>query len=159
MKREQLLSIFLFLVANGSSAITPITGFTDSNYSGQGEWLQDDGSVGTFSAFLDLEPSSWTLARFEVANLFVYKTNVTIDSEGFLSAEMIDETDPLNPIYYPGYGNCGTNYCQTNVYLYNGNLWNGFFFHPDNTISFYGAINFDDGSPNVQWEGSLILLP
>ncbi len=159
MKHYISFFISFFFLANAAFTITPITGFNEGDYAGQADWLAQDGSSGTFNTFLDMESSSWTIAMFEVGEMLIYRTRVVIDSEGFLTAEMIDETDPHNPIYYPGYGNCGTNYCQMTIYLYNGNLWKALVFNGDDTISLLGAINFDDGSPNVQWEGSAFFLP
>lgn len=159
MKHIVSLFISLFFLAHVTFAITPITGFYQADYSGGGDWLAQDGSSGSFYTFLAMEPDSLTMAMFDVDGLHVYKTLVDIDADGFLTAETIDESDPMNPIYYPAYGNCGTHYCQINTYLYNGNLWQAFAFGRSDTISFLGSINFDDTTPNVQWEGSLYLLP
>src|SRR5258708_3080173 len=106
MKHQVSLFIFLFSLVSVSITITPITHFEEGDYVGGGSWLAQDSSTGNFSVFLDVEPDNWTIAKFEVANLNIYKTTVTIDDTGFLSAVMIDETDPIDPIYYPGYGSC-----------------------------------------------------
>jgi hypothetical protein len=152
------ITLFFFF-ARISFAITPITSFIEGNYSGSGDWISQDGSLGDFKVFLDLRPSSWIMVSFDAGNLYFHKTMVNIDSAGFLTAQTIDESDPSNPIYYPGYGNCGTEYCQITTYLNNGTLWQAFIFNNSSAISFFGSIKFDDYTANLQWQGSLILLP
>jgi hypothetical protein len=153
-----LVTLFLFL-ARISFAITPITSFTEGNYSGSGDWISQDGNAGDFKVFLDLRQSSWLMASFDAGNIYFYKTTANIDPAGFLTTQTIDESDPTNPIYYPGYGNCGTEYCQITTYLYNGILWQEFIFNSSSQITFFGSIIFDDYTPNVQWQGHLSLLP
>ena len=159
MKHTIYLFAMLYSLANMSSAISPVTGFVEGNYAGEGTWLDQNSNRGKFSAFVVMRSNGWTLARFELNDLHIYKSTLTIDANGFLSAEMLDETDPQHPIYYPGYGHCGSNYCQMTIYLYNAKLWKKLSFNPDKTISALGLIYYDDGSPNVQWEATIAPVP
>lgn len=157
MKRV-LFSCFA-LISAASMAITPITGFTERNYLGDGDWLSQDGNTGTFKTFIDFESDGWTVAKFSLGNLYVYETTAQIDSNGFLTATVNDVSDPSNVKYYSGYGNCGSTYCQFTVALDNGVMQKAIIFNSDGTLENIGAIYFNDGTPNIQWEGSSVPLP
>lgn len=159
MRRLFSLSVFAMICANASAGFTPITNFIEADYLGSADWISQDGGAGNFRFYLDMHPSGWTIAQFEMANVKVYKTTAIIDNTGFMSVEMLDESDPHAIQYYPGFGSCGVDYCQMTIYLVNGKLWKQLTFNPNNTISVVGSITHDDGSPNIQWKGSAVILP
>lgn len=159
MKRVFISLVMSLLLVNFSFAVTPITEFNPGKYVGGGTWLAQDGSFGDFKTFLVLDPSGWTVAKFIFGDLFVYETELFIDANGFLNAAVIDATDPDNLAFHTGYGNCGTNYCQLTVEIDNGVMQKTMVFNDDGSIDCIGAVYYDDGTPNMQWEGSSKLLP
>lgn len=159
MRRLFGFCFYACVYANLSLGFTPVTNLQEADYLGSAEWISQDGGSGTFRFYLDMHPDNWTIAQFEVAHVKVYKTTAAIDNTGFMNVEMLDESDPHSIKYYPGYGNCGSDYCQMTIYLTNAKLWKQITFNLDNSISVVGAITYDDGSPNIQWKGSAVLLP
>jgi hypothetical protein len=141
-------------------SVEPITWFLPGNYVSEGNWLDDNGNSGSVQSFLNFDDSGWTAASFIAGNLKISETTLLIDENGFFLASVIDVSDPSNPIYYYGYGNCGTSLCQLTVELNNGILNKSLIFDEDGSLIYcFGAVNYNDGTPNVQFEGISYLLP
>lgn len=141
-------------------SVVPIEGFEPGNYAGAGSWLADDGTSGDFLSFLNMDYYGWTVAKFSLGNLYIHETWLLIDDNGFFTAYITDASDPANPVYYSGNGNCGSSQCLITVPLNNGILQKTIVFSADaSSIYCYGAIYYNDGTPNKQFEGSSVILP
>jgi len=159
MKATLFVSVALFAIMGVSKSISPITSFSPGNYIGAGSWLGDDGSSGDYAEVLSLQSSGWESIQVRGGNIYIYETALNIDANGFFQAQVTDDSDPSNPVVYSGYGNCGSWQCDLTVALSNGTLQKSMIFHADdNVIYSYGAITFNDGTPNVQWEGAANLV-
>ena len=159
MKRI-VLSLALFAFAGFSQSISPITAFNSQDFLVNGAWLADDGSQGNYVSTVYFENDGWTTAQFRVGSLYIYENVLNFDANGFFSAQVTDASDPANPAYYGGFGNCGSSQCQMSVLLNNGVLQKSMVFdYVNNEFYGFGAIYFNDGTPNVQWEESAVALP
>jgi len=145
-------------MGEAAALINPITEFEPGNYLGTGAWLADDGSSGNFQTFVDMESDGWTSVKIVLGNLYIHETSVFFDENGFFSAFITDASDPSNPAYYFGNGNCGSSTCQLTVPLANGFLQTSTVFGEDSIYSF-GAVFYNDGTANIQFEGNSTLLP
>jgi len=159
MKRT-VLALSLALFAAVSSAINPITYFPWANYLGQGDWLNDAGATGTFASYVTFYGNGWNTAQYRDGVIYLYESVLNIDQYGFFTAQVTDSSNPSNPINYTGYGNCGTTVCQMTVALSNGTLQKAWHFGAsNNSIQSVGAIYFNDGTPNMQWEENIAVVP
>lgn len=160
MKRITIALISFFAFAGFTAPIAPLQAFTPGEYSGAGVWLGDDGSSGDSSSFLELRENGWTSVQYRNGAQHIYVSAVNVDANGFFSAVVTDASDLDNIVVYNGNGNCGTSQCQMTVNLNNGVLQKSVHFdNANNLIYCYGAIYYNDGTPNVQWESVSRRLP
>ena len=82
---------------------------------------------------------------------FIYEYLLDIDANGFFSAQVTDLSDLSSPVVYSGNGNCGSSQCQMSIALSNGVLQKSVIFNADGSLSCFGAIYYNDGTPNIQW--------
>jgi|GEM_PF-2628257 len=144
----------LFAAAGLSQTITPITSFQPSTYLGVGSWISDDGTTGSYSSYTTVSSYGWETVQNRDGQLYYFESALTVDDNGFFAAEVTDNSDPNNPITYEGFGSCGSIQCQLIVPLNNGILRQGMVIDTtDNSVYIFGSFDFNDGTPNVQWEG------
>ena len=159
MKRMAFVLVSMFSIA-GVCAISPIQSFTPGEYTGSGSWLADDGSAGDSSSFLELRSNGWTGVLLRNGALHIGDSVLNIDANGFFDVQVRDLSDLSNIAVYNGNGNCGTSQCQMTVNLSNGVLFKHMYLDAaSNSIYCFGAIYYNDGTPNVQWESTSNLIP
>jgi|SRR5579871_1196342 len=160
MKRTVYAIISLFFATAAYTAINPITWFQDGSFLGEGYWLNDTGAQGSYATYVTFYGNGWNTVQYRDGSLYLYENVLTIDQWGFFTANVTVSTDPSNPVTYTGYGSCGTSTCQMTVALANGSLQKAWHFDcPNNAIHSVGAIYFNDGTPNIQWEDTILLIP
>jgi hypothetical protein len=160
MKRSIFAFALLLAMTGISHTINPITGFQPGTYLGDGSWLADDGATGIYASLIKVRRNGWDTIQYRGGQFHLYESILNIDSHGFFVARVTDSSDPSNPITYMGFGNCGSMQCQLTVIMNNGTMQKTMTFDPANN-KFYviGAIYFNDGTPDVQWEGSAGQIP
>jgi hypothetical protein len=158
MKRFVLVAISMFAFT-GFSAISPITSFTAAQYEASGSTLDDAGNAGETTSFIEMDGNAWTIVQLRNDEMYFYEYAFTFDAYGFFTVVVSDVTDLDNPVNYNGNGNCGSAQCQMTVQLNNGVMQKNTVFNADGSVSCSGAIYYNDGTTNIQWEGQGSPIP
>lgn len=159
MRMKRLVfSIFCFAFSLTLSALTPIRQFEPSRYSGEGEWLKQDGTTGYYKDIALFNQNGLTTINFSLDKLYIFDTYLKIDENGFVYLLLVDVSNPDNIRKFEGSGHCGSFYCSLNVKIEKGVLHKNIMFNSDGTLSYFGDISYEDGS-SIQWEGHSTRLP
>jgi hypothetical protein len=158
--KKFILAMCILSTSASFAAISSLTSFPEGAYLGLGYWLSDNGNTGSYATRTALDGNEIITEIYANSTLSYYEDTLSIDANGFFSVSITDASDPQNPVSYTGSGNCGSSQCQMTVALSNGTLQKSIVFDfANNKISSYGAIYYNDGTPNVQWQDTSSLEP
>jgi hypothetical protein len=142
----------------------PITSFPEGSYLGMGTYITLDGTGDSFASYASITANAWQITQYRDGGIYVYDYNFTIDNYGFFSVEVVDNSDPSNPLTYNGNGYCESVQCHMEVDLNDNNtIEQTVTFHPGGTnIYVLGSIRPSDAGSNeqpfVSWEETMVIV-